>query len=171
MIDTFFQNMGAASGSFASVFAVDAQYTDAANQHADYASTFQGAYTDTDPYPTSGNCTRSASAGRRKTYPGKEPAAITCLTNTQIETELKPLSPTTSLPTGMGTIFYLLTPPGVTVCLDAEGRCPTWPLLRLHKAYPVSGSETKARRKKYSKSRNKKKRKSYETTASATINS
>ncbi len=56
VIDTFFHNLGAGSGSLASVYAVDAQYTDAANQHADYASTFQGAYTDTDPYPTSGKC-------------------------------------------------------------------------------------------------------------------
>ena len=46
------RDMGAASGSLGSVFAVDTQYTDAANQHAAYESTFMGAYTDTDPYPT-----------------------------------------------------------------------------------------------------------------------
>ena len=57
VIDKFFQSMGADSSSLASVFAVDAQYTDAANQHALYKSTFMGAYTDTDPYPVSGNCT------------------------------------------------------------------------------------------------------------------
>ena len=46
--------MGAASGTLGNVFAVDAQYTDKANQHALYKSTFQGAYTDTDAYPASG---------------------------------------------------------------------------------------------------------------------
>ena len=54
VIDTFFQSMGAESGSLASVFAVDSQYTDTANQHAQYKSTFQGAYTDTNAYPASG---------------------------------------------------------------------------------------------------------------------
>jgi hypothetical protein len=120
VIDTFFQNMGASSGSLASVFAVDAQYTDAANQHADYASTFQGAYTDTDPYPLSGKCTDPHPL-EGNNYPWDEPAAITCITNAQIETELKLFIVDHKLQTGMGTIFYLLTPPGVTVCLDEAG--------------------------------------------------
>jgi hypothetical protein len=125
VIDTFFQNMGAASGSLASVYAVDAQYTDATNQHADYASTFQGAYTDTDPYPEGGNCSDPHPL-EGNTYPWNEPAAIACITNTQIETELKTFIADHKLPTGLGTIFYLLTPPGVTVCLDKggpEGHC------------------------------------------------
>jgi hypothetical protein len=125
VIDNFFHNLGAASGSRASVYAVDAQYTDAANQHADYASTFTGAYTDTDPYPTSGKCTDPHPL-EGKTYPEEEPAAITCITNAQIETELKLFIVDHKLPTGMGTIFYLLTPPGVTVCLNKggpTGRC------------------------------------------------
>ncbi len=125
VIDTFFQNMGTASGSRGSVFAVDAQYTDAANQHADYAATFQGAYTDTDPYPTSEQCVDPHPL-EGNNYPWNEPAAITCITNTQIETELKTFIGDHKLPMGIGTIFYLLTPPGVTVCLDKggpEGHC------------------------------------------------
>ncbi len=49
-----------------------------------------------------------------------------CITNAQIETELEAFIADHKLPTGMGTIFYLLTPPGVTVCLDEggpEGHC------------------------------------------------
>jgi hypothetical protein len=125
VIDTFFQNLGAGSGSLDSVYAVDAQYTDAANQHADYASTFQGAYTDTDPYPSSGKCTDPHPL-LGNNYPWGEPAEITCLTNAQIETELKLFIADHKLSTGMGTIFYMLTPPGVTVCLDKggpEGHC------------------------------------------------
>jgi hypothetical protein len=120
LIDTFFHNMGAASGSLASVFAVDAQYTDAANQHAAYASTFQGAYTDTDPYPAVGNCIDPHPL-KGTSSPWEEPDAITCITNAQIEEELKLFITAHKLPTGMGTIFYLLTPPGVTVCLDKAG--------------------------------------------------
>jgi hypothetical protein len=119
VIDKFFQNMGSASGSLASVFAVDTQYTDAANQHAAYASTFMGAYTDTDPYPAK-TC-EDPHPLEGESYPHKEPDAITCLTNAQLETELKLFIADHKLPTGMGTIFYLLTPPGVTVCLDAGG--------------------------------------------------
>ena len=119
VIDKFFQNMGSASGSLASVFAVDAQYTDAANQHAAYASTFMGAYTDTDPYPAK-TC-EDPHPLEGESYPHKEPDAITCLTNAQLETELKLFIADHKLPTGMGAIFYLLTPPGVTVCLDAGG--------------------------------------------------
>jgi hypothetical protein len=124
VIDKFFQNMGAASGSLASVFAVDTQYTDAANQHAAYASTFMGAYTDTDPYPTKTCIDPHPLEG--ESYPHKEPDAITCITNAQIETELKLFIADHKLPIGMGTIFYLLTPPGVTVCTDgggAKGHC------------------------------------------------
>ena len=124
VIDTFFHNMGASSKSssesLGSVFSVDAQYTDAANQHADYASTFMGAYTDADPYPTSGKCTDPHPL-EGNNYPWEEPAAITCITNAQIETELKLFIADHQLPTGMGTIFYLLTPPGVAVCLDKGG--------------------------------------------------
>jgi hypothetical protein len=122
LIDTFFHNMGSASGSFASVFAVDTQYTDAAspNHHALYKSTFQGAYTDTDPYPTVGNCSDPAPL-TGESHPGKEPDAITCLTNAQIQHELEVFIADHGLQKGMGTIFYLLMPPGVTVCLDAGG--------------------------------------------------
>ncbi len=124
VIDKFFQNMGSASGSLASVFAVDTQYTDAANQHAAYASTFMGAYTDTDPYPTKTCIDPHPLEG--KSYPHEELDAITCLTNAQLETELKLFIADHKLPTGMGTVFYLLTPPGVTVCTDgggAKGHC------------------------------------------------
>jgi hypothetical protein len=120
LIDTFFHSMGSASGSLASVFAVDAQYTDAANQHAAYASTFQGAYTDTDPYPTVGKCTDPHPL-EGINDPWEEPDAITCITSTQIEEELKLFVIDHGLQKGMGTIFYLLTPPGVTVCLDEVG--------------------------------------------------
>jgi PKD domain len=113
VINTFLNSMGADSGSLASVFAVDAQYTDAANHHALYKSTFMGAYTDTNAYPSSGNCVDP--------HPLTVKDRITCLTNLQLKTELETFISQHSLPKGMGTIFYILTPPGVTTCLDAGG--------------------------------------------------
>jgi hypothetical protein len=119
MIDAFFQNMGAASGSLGNVFAVDSQYTDRAEQHASYANTFMGAYVDTEPYPEEG-CEDPAPLKGFST-PNAKPVAITCLTNTQILSQLKTFIAGHELQTGMGSIFYVLTPPGVTVCLDKGG--------------------------------------------------
>ncbi len=113
VIDTFLQNAGAASGSLGAVFAVDEQYTDKAGQHAAYKDIFHGAYTDVDAYPTSNNCADPNPLGSGD--------AIACLTDTQIQSELKTFISQHDLPTGMKSIFYLLTPPGVTVCLDGGG--------------------------------------------------
>jgi hypothetical protein len=117
LIDTFLQKMGAASGSLASVFAVDAQYTDRSNQPAYYHYTFRGAYTDTDAYPAAG-CTDP------KPLEAKD--RITCLSDKQVQEELSGFIAGHGLPKGMGDVYYLLTPPGVTVCLDGgtvAGHC------------------------------------------------
>jgi hypothetical protein len=107
LINTFLQSMGAASGSRSSVFSVDTLYTDFTNKPAYYQSGFRVAYTDTHPYPAKG----CASPG-------------TCLTDAQLQTELQEFIAVHGLPKGMGTIYYLLTPPGVNVCVDAAGtRC------------------------------------------------
>jgi hypothetical protein len=124
-IDGFLQNMGTGSGTFASVFTVDSQYTDAANQHASYRSTFMGAVTDTEKYPPA-TCTNPQPL-LGTSFPGHEPNQIACLTDKQIRAQLETFIGQHSLPKGMGTIFYVLTPPGVTVCLNekggATGRC------------------------------------------------
>lgn len=119
LIDAFFRNMGSSSGSLDSVFAVDAQYTDKAGQHAAYKNTFMGAYVDTEPYPAK-VCADPAPLKGFST-PNDKPVAIGCLTNAQIEAQLKSFIADHELQTGMGTIFYILTPPGVTVCLDKGG--------------------------------------------------
>lgn len=127
VIDTFLQKMGAASDTLGGVFAVDGQYTDKANQHAVYRSTFQGAYTDTDSYPSS-DCEDPQPMALVDLI-GPEVKKIhtpVCLTDSQIQEELRAFIAQHSLQTGMSTIFYLLTPPGVTVCLDKggiEGHC------------------------------------------------
>jgi hypothetical protein len=126
VIDTFLQKMGGASNDLGGVFAVDAQYTDKANQHALYQAAFQGAYTDTDAYPAS-ECTDPHPMnpldliGAEIGQPESHEHAPICLTDAQIQEELAAFIAQHSLTRGMGTIFYLMTPPGVTVCLDAGG--------------------------------------------------
>jgi hypothetical protein len=128
VIDGFLQSMSAASGTLDNVFAVDAQYTDKANKHALYKSIFDGAYTDTDPYPTSG-CVDPHPLDPRdligpekgKNARGEREYEPICLTDAQMRKELEAFISQHSLQKGMETIFYLLTPPAVTVCLDGGG--------------------------------------------------
>jgi hypothetical protein len=118
-IDGFLQGVGAESGSFANVFAVAGQYTDAKNQHASYRTNYMGAYTDTEPYP-SATC-EDPQPLQGKSTPSGEPDAITCLTDQQVRAQLTHFIVRHTLQTGMETIFYVLTPPGVTVCLNGGG--------------------------------------------------
>ncbi|HWY18634.1 MAG TPA: hypothetical protein VNY27_07985 [Solirubrobacteraceae bacterium] len=126
LIDGYFRNVGAASGSLGNVFALNAQYGEAGygtgpaasalakEAHAASQSTFRGAYTATDSYPSSGNCT--------------EPAGVVCLTDQEIKTELQKVIKSGALPGTTGTVpgarstpvYYILTPPGVTVCAGAS---------------------------------------------------
>ena len=109
VIDQFFQNMGSASGSLESVFAVDTQYTDKSDKPAYYRSAFHGSYPDKAPYP---------SAGCKDPQPLEMPYAITCLSAKQVREQLETFITSEHLPKGMETIYYVLTPPGVTVCAD-----------------------------------------------------
>jgi hypothetical protein len=117
VIDEFLHNAAATSGSLASVFAVNEQYTDASNQPAAYNITFRGAYTDTNAYPAAG-CADPKPLGPKD--------RITCISDQQIQEELATFITQHGLEKGMGTIYYLLTPPGVTVCVGgggASGHC------------------------------------------------
>lgn len=113
LIDGFLANLEKGSGALNAVFSVDGQYTDAAGAHAAYHTSFGGAYTDTSAYPTEGNCTDPK--------PLAEGDAVTCLTDAQIKAQLQSFVSTHGLPTGIGAIYYVLTPPGVTACLGSGG--------------------------------------------------
>jgi uncharacterized membrane protein YgcG len=122
LIDTFLHGLGADSGSTDTVFAVDSQYTDRSNLPASYQSTFRGAYTDTEPYPA-GNCTDPhplEAVDLIGPVVAKKHTEV-CLTDAQIRIELKAFIAAHGLQKGASSIFYLLTPPAVTICLDGGG--------------------------------------------------
>jgi PKD domain len=110
VIDQFFQNMSTASGALESVFAVDTQYTDKTDKPAYYRSMFRGSYPDKASYP--------ATAGCKDPNPLEAPDAIACLSAKQVREQLESFISREKLPKGMETIYYVLTPPGVTVCTD-----------------------------------------------------
>jgi PKD domain len=107
-IDGFFHRLGEAN--LATPFGVIAQYRDRSNEVAPFHALFKGAYSDTVKYPT-GKCT--------------DPGHLAlCLTDAQLREQLQSFIATHGLPKGMGTIYYLLTPPDVAVCLnEAATRC------------------------------------------------
>jgi hypothetical protein len=107
LIDRYFHDVGADSGKLTNVFSVNTQYTGPSGTRANYQSTFRGAYSDTDKYPTSG-CTETKEA--------------TCLTDAQVRTELKAFVEANHLPTGINAIYFVLTPPRVNVCTDTGGK-------------------------------------------------
>jgi hypothetical protein len=121
-IDEYFQNAGTASGNLESVFAVDGQYTDKSDLPASYAQAYKGSYVDSHAYPASG-CTDPAPFNSKDQIPreiGGAPEPL-CLTDTQVADELEAFITAHGLPRGMSDVYYLLTPPGLTVCLGAGG--------------------------------------------------
>jgi len=108
-IDRFLQDLGAESGSLTTIFSALGQYRDRSNQPAAYHTVFKGAYSDTAKYPTAG-CTDPNPLAK---------GAVSCLTDAQLREQLQSFIAGHGLAKGMGTVYYLMTPPGVTVCVDA----------------------------------------------------
>jgi hypothetical protein len=117
VIDGFLQGASVEGSTLGDVFAVDSQYTDTTNQPAYSGIDFRGAYTDTSPYPGAG-CVDPAPLEEVKVT---KIHAIACLTDQQVQQHLQAFVTAHGLPAGLSTVYYLLTPPGVTVCLDAGG--------------------------------------------------
>ncbi len=128
-IDKFLQNLGNAGGQLQNVFAVDSQYTDSTNLPAAEHFALKSAVDDYDPYPPISGCIDpDAFVGSRVplveglTGEGEN----VCLSDAQVHSELEGWISAHGMPTGLGTVYVMLTPPGVAVCLDGggpEGRC------------------------------------------------
>ncbi len=103
-LNTFFEDLAHDSGGNQNVDSVATQYSDSAGEFANYSSHFAGALIDTDPYPLNG-CT----------------VATTCLTDAQIQAELKSYVKANGLPHDLAHEYFVLTPPGVEDCFEATG--------------------------------------------------
>jgi hypothetical protein len=104
-LNRYFEDLAHDSGASSNVDSVAAQYNDTAGQFASYDSHFGGALIDTDPYPLNG-CKQAA----------------TCLTDNQLQVELKSYVKAHGLPHDLSHEYFLLTPPGVESCFTAGGR-------------------------------------------------
>jgi PKD domain len=141
VIDRFFTDLSAENGSLADVFAVDSQYTDRSNRPAVNDANFRASYEDDAPYPAS-ECTDPRPLTVAKAH---KIVPLGCVTDAQVQQELRSFIALHGLPTGLGEVYYLLTPPGLAVCLDkggATGHCSDFSATKLeeeeHKLESVS---------------------------------
>lgn len=132
-VQQFLRDVGDGSGTFTSPYAVTSQYWDGAvsSNRASNTSAYGGGCIDFGnggascnfggaggsghPYPVSGCSTTGASYSASND---------TCLTDSEIQTELQAMIPQTGLhghtTPGYGPVIVVLTPPGVEVCLDGS---------------------------------------------------
>jgi hypothetical protein len=104
-IETYFDDVAAASGATDNVYSVATQYFDKRphrpRRHIAYAVTHGADISDVSPYPRSG-----CSPGRTYTN---------CLTDRQIQTELRKVAPVR----GLNNIYFVFLPPAVDTCIGA----------------------------------------------------
>jgi hypothetical protein len=100
-INLYFERLAHDSGGHQNVDSVAAQYGDAKGEFAEYNSHFGGAIIDTNKYPPNG-CS----------------ASPICLTDEQLQAELKSYIAAHELPTDVGHEYFILTPPGVETCFE-----------------------------------------------------
>jgi PKD repeat protein len=116
-LENYFADSAADSGRSTNVFGVDRQFTDSSG-FANYAMTWASSHaiTDTQAYPTTGNCTATP------VY-----SETVCLTDSQLQAEVARLVAADGLPTD-GTsgaltanapIYEVVTPPSVNSCFDS----------------------------------------------------
>ena len=107
-VNRYLSDVAAASGSQTNVYSVATQYYDSTGFIA-YQSRFGGSDVDTDAFPASG-CHVTA----------------TCLTDSQLRAEIQKVITAKGWTDGPNSLFFILTPDGVTSCFDdTAGECST----------------------------------------------
>ena len=109
IVTSFFTDIAHDSGLGSNVFAVAGQYKDGSGNAA-YSSTFAPALSDTDAYPTSGNCTVPNEVDLGPLY-------TQCLFDSQLQSELSEFITAHSLPKGPTQLYFVLLPHKVVTCL------------------------------------------------------
>lgn len=110
LINRFLADVAADSFKRSNRYSANNQYYDRSG-HITYNSTYGGLLGDTQPYPT-----QTCADPTRPLNP--------CLTDSQVQAELtRFLNANPSLPRGLGTVYIILTPPGVSSCDNSLGAC------------------------------------------------
>jgi hypothetical protein len=130
LINQYFSDVAAASGSTSNVYSIATQYSDTGYTGAgsiQYQSTFGGSYVDKDPLPVSG-CNDGVDS--------------VCLTDQQIQTEIQTVLTAKGWHGSTTTMYFLMTPNGVGSCFDGTStQCTTNYYCAYHSGFFDSNSE------------------------------
>jgi hypothetical protein len=112
-INRYFDDVATASNANAAdnVYSVLNQYYDSSNTHIAYSSSHTASYVDTQPYPTSGNCSDNVSQ------------TTVCITDGQIRAELQRLFALPTPPIGSPnakTTYFVFTAKNVGSCFNSS---------------------------------------------------
>ncbi len=137
-LENYFADSAADSGLSTNVFGVDRQFTDSTG-FADYNMTWASAHaiTDTDAYPTTGNCTENNGF-----------TESTCLLDSQLQAEVQHVVTTDGLPTGLtgnAPIYEVVTPSTVNSCFGSSApgtQCADNVFCAYHSSFSGTGGTT-----------------------------
>lgn len=126
LINRYFTDVQAASGTGSNVYSVATQYSDGSGA-AQYQSTFGGAYVDKDPLPADG-CTDGLDR--------------VCLTDQQVQDEIQAVLTAKGWHGSPTNLFFLMTPAGVGICADSlGGSCSSNMFCAYHSVFSDLGGE------------------------------
>ena len=107
LINQYFGDVAAASGTTGNVYAVETQYFNSTNAHITYNSTFSGAVYDNQPYPASG-CSDSVSQ------------TTTCLSDAQLRAEIQRLYSSGAIQADSNTTYFVFTDKNIGSCYSSS---------------------------------------------------
>jgi hypothetical protein len=127
LINRYFADVAAASGTATNVYSVATQYYDnPGTVHVQYSSTVGGSYVSHDPLPA------SACSDGFDQY---------CLSDTQLQQEIQRVLTAKGWQGGLSHMFFLLTPNGVGSCDDSGVQCSTNAFCAYHSFFVDSRNE------------------------------
>jgi len=128
LINRYFTDVAAASGTSNNVYSTDTQYYDATDAVA-YQSTFADTYTDTTTaFPTPNNC--------------DDGVDVVCLTDSDIQAEIQHVLSVKGWHGSTTAMFFVMTPDGVGSCFDSSAtQCTTNVYCAYHSGFFDSNNE------------------------------
>lgn len=107
LLNRYFGDVAAASGTTGNVYSVETQYYDGTGARIAYNSGFTGAVYDNQPYPASG-CTDTVSQ------------TTTCLSDAQLRAELQRLYSTGAIAANANTTYFVFTDKNIGSCYNSS---------------------------------------------------
>lgn len=148
LIDGFMEDVTKTSAPLDNVFSVDRLYGDS-GAPGSYGWRFGGGFLDTATLPIRDpeeHCPEASSEEEIKEAEGKAglpPKGQPCVTDAQLQAQLREFIESKGLPTGLGALYFLVTPEHLNSCVGGKGaqaECTTNVFCAYHSDFQASGS-------------------------------